>query len=518
MTAELAIGLAGGGLGLGIGRSLAGNWMLERARRDARRRVSRLKGLEAYLVPLDERHRETASALHHRIGECRAARAGMIQRMRARKLPTSGTIASLPDIKAGVSAISGCFFNIVRSCYVLKVGGLAVDELAGRFDDKLGILRHVRGELGDVEKSIVETLDQLGLVDFAEAGISAAADLARKLSAQLGDAIDQGAALGLHCESILLNTPGLLSAVFDASREIGLLMDDKCSLGDALTDGFIPSVVRISLTKIGVVLDGATGWASLGAFTIIGTWIGKMIGQEMHKAKLETLQQELDGLIGEVRAREDQARRTINDAVNDASEAFQAHVEFCPDIGEEPVLKCWVEDLLRAYAAGLAWANERITAQFQQAVSQLPEPSGIDRLLGIDRPAEMARIIYGFERDLQARLAGLVNGFALAAEDHVEHAVAFILNRQLFDVPELRAATAAFDKVMVESMEAYASSLEAWEAEAERILKEGVETIASVTATEHADLSACVAWIRTRMDPVIRRMRILRHRLGLASS
>lgn len=518
MIFTLLISGATTGLGLLCLRSAAARVAVDRALRRAVPGIEAFRAANRHTRRLPGAYCQTNDALLEVIIASREARRTMMARMMAHQVPEPGSIEYIPSLEYSVERVGVSFFENMRTCYVLKVRNLALGQIADRFDDRLEILRHAKHDLSGMEQQVVDLLDKIGVIDFAESVIELIPEVIRVCSASAADAVADGLSDTLHATSAICHVPGLITGARDALQELNFLMEDNISLGDAFTDGVVPSVARIIMTKVGMVLDTATGWLSLGFFTVVCTWLGKLMGEEMLQARLEEQIGIVKASLETMRERQREALRAIRGAVDCLIRAFREEVEACPDIGDEPVLVAFVAEMREAYEQGLARATAQTAHHVERAIKDLPRRSWLDRLLSIDRSYEVAEHYWDAQRSVDSHLLGVAHAFGMAAQTHAEDSVLFLKTGLIFENAETDAALGRLDEVLVNSAADYARSLTEWEERCIAIWKAGTAEIEVVTAREHAHTRAVVEREQAVVEVARQKIAILRRRLGQKAS
>ena len=120
----------------------------------------------------------------------------------------------------------------------------------------------------------------------------------------------------------------------------------ETSIQSSLLYGLVPIVARSCATAVGAAIDTACGFATCGFFTLAAAVRSGYLIQEALIEEYERLVGAYQQLAEVIRARQRRALQRINDAVSHFLSNFSSTVQSCPDIGDEGVLKEFVEHLL----------------------------------------------------------------------------------------------------------------------------------------------------------------------------
>jgi len=513
VIAELLLAIVAGASLAGF-RSVAAALAVRIARRRADAAITQFKAENIQTIPLPLRWHAQNGALHDLVGAARAARLEIVARMRKTHSMSSSAVRTLPQLQTKIEQANVCFVQTMKTVYVLKVSDLAAGRVADAFDGAHGITRHATRQLSGVDRQVVEVLDRVGAIDVAVLALDGIPEILRHFSDTMADGAVDVISDVTHLGATAFHIPGFFVCTRAVINEMHLLMEDKVSLGDAFRDGMLPAVTVTIFVKIGMVIDTASGGATLGLGTVTCAWLGRVVGNEMLADHLRELVTEVRMRLNRMEERRQAALRAIDNAVDQLMETFNEKVDGCPDIGDEPTLASLISQLHGAYRIGFVAATERTAASTRQAIERLPARNWIDRLLGIDRSAKIAGLYHQAQRDVESRLSGIVHAFSLAAESHAEDALAFIQSQPIFNVAEMRTALNRLESVRVSVAAEYSRSLSLWAHDCEVTWKAGTNLVRTVTEREHELTRTLVERELAAIRELRARIAVIRRRLG----
>ncbi len=544
----VAASLGGVSIGTFALRDVFARVAIKRACEAATADIEKFKKENVYVGKISEESEAVATVMRTTIRKSRQTREAILEAVKKLKIPSAHILLDFPQIEKDMQANKEVFLSALAKSYGHKIEHLYVEQVKYRFEEvkkaaakktaeeaaKIAaataaaseatdtidtqyevISEHVAPHLDAFEQEIVDLLDQIGVIDESVEIMQAIQDF---MSAHIHDAASDHLGHAAEILSSLHSIPGLYSGLATIKRELEMVTNDQTSLGDAFISGGVPWFLKSLGMKIGISLDAATGGMSMGAFTFLGRSLGKLLGDEVIENENRRLKEQLQRLKDEIAGCHRLVLYAVNEATRNFQEELARRLNECPDINEEDAIKSFMSDLKDAYSEGLRDAEHRLSQSTHEAISQLPENTWLDKVLLIDRRGEVKKLFLEAQREITSRHLGLVHNFSLAAEEHAEYGIDFIIQQVVFKVPETTATLSMIEDVTLQSAADYSASLSAWENETVAFHQEGCAKVGDVIQTEGNHYRAFVSVRKPAMESLANRIAANNARMGKSAS
>lgn len=501
---EVAAPVAGIAGGIGV-RAYAARKARNAIHRELEPQIEQFRQDNTYTAPLEGDEKAAAESLLAFIRQAQAMRANVIEATQDIALPDAD-ISLIPKLQADMIKIQINFLAVMKEVTGFKFLFVARDQLKERLQIANGWPIHPLHVSG-VDKIIIDAMDHLHVLDAAQHVGQFANDT---LSHVFG-----------HHEDIagmIFNMPlqnGFISMGKTLLQEYNWLMNDESSFADSFRYGAVPALLRTKLKAIGLAIDIGCGWATLGIPTMAATILGRVLSKEHLKADLGKEYNRLNERVEKIRDRQTKASRKITGAQNEFRHEFVGEIKKCPDVGDTKILKDIVIDLQAGFNEGMVEANLKTANNMCEAKKKSLKPTRLQKILGVDPNVEATRLYDSVARELQSRNLGNVHYLSMAAQDHAEEAVLYILKHGMYKDERSQRAAENLKAIATKLPTAYAKNLSHWQQGCLNVWEVGVKNIADITKREHEEISAVAEREETIMKPIRRNIRKLQRRLGI---
>lgn len=538
IEASVAVGASLGTLAL---RDVFARATIKKACRNAEPDIEKFKKDNTYVVHLKERFQAAASVLYETISQSREMRDQHIATAKELVIPNPDIPLELDELQRTLMDNQKQFLAIMKNTYVHKARNLFVDQIHyklnfakefytriadaaaaataaghGLFADDIAqiyleVQKELAPQLDAVEQEIVNTLDQTGVLDFTAEAIDKAHNF---VIDHIGTAAVQHLEHTADFLSFLHHLPGGGAMISTGLKEFQLLRDGEIDLDDSLGNIATSFVVRAPLIKVGMILDGLTGGASLGGFTVLFNFISKKATNAIQQEEIDNLKREFERLKAEIEAARWAALRAINKVAGDLQKLLAQKIEDCPDINEEASLVSFIESLRDACNIGFRNSEEKLSKNTRIAIAGIPENTWLEKILFVDRRKAVEKLYLEAQRSISSHHSGLVHNFSIAVDAHAEDAIQFMIEQVMFDEPQMDLVLGQLESVTEISAAAYEGALSVWQEDTQKFHEQATNTVNQVTEQEMARFNAMAEARKASMKSIRRRISVLERRQG----